>query len=229
MSIAIGIASIPSRCEGLRRVVADLLPQCNKMFVYLNHYSNEPGFLVHPKIEVFHSEAHGNHGCPGKFYRAADHGGYFFAVDDDIFYPSNYVEKMCEAVDRWRACVGVHGIRLRNFPVVDYYSERDRETFRFSKARAEDSLVDILGTGTLAFHTRHVKVTSAWFDHPQLSDIPVAADLQRQGVKRVCVARTAGWLKEMPESSEPSLFQLGRRQRKLVAAVVNSYSWGKLP
>jgi hypothetical protein len=228
MATALGIASIPERSSGLRRVLDRLLPQVDQAHVYLDKYPDVPDFLRHPKITVYESHLHGDCGGPGKFLGAMQHTGYYLTVDDDIDYPKNYVARMQKVVARSnnRSCAGVHGVVLHP-PVTNYY--QDRTTLHFRKRLRVDTPVHILGTGTLCFHTAATQVSSKWLEHNDLSDITVGLDLEQQGVPRVCVARKAKWLTPLEETRpELTLYGQGMQNPAIATKLVNSAGWKRL-
>ncbi|MDE0736453.1 MAG: hypothetical protein OSB47_11560 [Pirellulaceae bacterium] len=229
MTTALGIASIPERTAGLARVIRRLLPQVDHAYVYLDKYPAVPSFLDDPRITVYESHLHGNHGGPGKFLGALEHEGYYVTVDDDIKYPRNYVEVMREVVAQGdnRVCAGVHGVIL-DASVTNYY--RHRTLFHFRKRLRVQTPVHLMGTGTLCFHAGVVRVSSNWLQHDQrFSDITISLDLEQQKIPRVCVARKAKWLKPLQEKEpQQTLFGQGTRDPAPATQLVNSIHWKKL-
>lgn len=192
------LASIPERAHLLRRVVEALLPQVDRLGVYLNDYAIMPAFLRHPRIEVRGGPfAPGpDRGDAGKFaWSMEGEDGIRFTCDDDLDYPPDYCDTL-EAAIEWygrRAVVGFHGVIVRR-PVEDYY--RDRGVLHYCSALPEDRDVHILGTGALAYHTSTIRVDPDGWPR-NASDVGLGADLQRARVPRVCLAHTAGWLRSM--------------------------------
>jgi hypothetical protein len=228
MTTALGIASIPERSAGLRRVLDRLLPQVDQAYVYLDKYPDVPEFLRDPKITVYESHLHGDCGGPGKFLGAMHHTGYYLTVDDDIDYPKNYVAQMQQVVARSNnhLCAGVHGVILRP-PITNYY--RDRATLHFRKRLRVDTPVHILGTGTLCFHTAMTKFSLNWLEHNGSSDITVSLELEQQGVPRICVARKAKWLTPFEETQpQLTLYGQGIKNPVIATELVNSATWKRL-
>ena len=126
--IRASLASIPERERSLRQTVASLLPQIDRLGVYLNGYGSVPDFLHDPRIDVARSQEHGDRGDAGKmFWTDAGDFDYYLACDDDIIYPPDYAERMVAAIEQYgrRALVGCHGALLRHNP-EDYYGSRGR-------------------------------------------------------------------------------------------------------
>ena len=59
-SVVATIASIPARQESLRQVIERIIPQVDAIGVYLNNYTEVPGFLNDPKVTVIRSQDHGD-------------------------------------------------------------------------------------------------------------------------------------------------------------------------
>ena len=83
--------------------------------------------------------------------------GYLFTVDDDIEYPPDYIEKLILEIERYnrKAIVGVHGACLPFGPNLTRWSQYKelRRSHLFQQEHASRIQVDILGTGTTAFHS----------------------------------------------------------------------------
>ena len=121
--IRASLASIPERERSLQQTVASLLPQVDRLGVYLNGYDSVPDFLHDPRIDVARSEETGDRGDAGKFFWSdAGDFDYHLACDDDLLYPPDFAATMVAACDRHgrRALVGLHGALMREKP-AGYY------------------------------------------------------------------------------------------------------------
>jgi hypothetical protein len=191
------LASIPSRVELLRKTVASLLPQVDRLHVALNGYESVPEFLADPRIAVLRSQDVGDFGDAGKFLWADRCGGYYITCDDDIIYPPGYADRLVDAIeDRGRmAVVGFHGNILPN-QFLSYYS--DRVNLRFAAELPEDRPVDILGTGVCGFHCSTLPLSMADFPAPNMADIWLAKKARLSGVPLVCLSHSAEWIRPQP-------------------------------
>ncbi len=203
------LASIPCRVEALRQVVASLLPQVDRLRVYLNGYDAPPRFLQHPKIEFERSQDHGDLGDAGKFFwcgldRSAD--AWLLTCDDDLVYPPDYSRTMVEASERYgrRALVSAHGCVLK-FPIASYY--RSRMQHHCLHRVASDAPVHILGTGALCYHSGAVDITPADFRAPNMADVWLALATQRQRVPCVAVAHGEGWIRDIPSTRSSGIYR----------------------
>ena len=150
----IGIASLPERVECLRDTVNSLLPQVDKIIVGLNNYTKVPNFLNHPKIEAYLLD--NSLGDAAKFYKVDDYkDSYYLACDDDLIYPSNYVEYLISKCNQYKSPVGLHGA-IMHHPVTSMYF--NRTVFHCLEDVSTDTLVDYLGTGALCFDTNKTPI-----------------------------------------------------------------------
>ncbi len=191
------LASVPARERLLETVVRRLLPQVDRIGVYLNGYVRVPSFLADERIEVADSRSDGDRGDAGKFFWADRRAGYVVTCDDDIDYPPDYMKRLIEGIERYgrRAVVGFHGATLHE-PLVDYY--RSRRLHHFAHTLARDTPVHVLGTGVAGYHSSTWEVRPADFVRPNMADIYLGLAAQERQVPFICLRHEAGWLRELP-------------------------------
>jgi glycosyltransferase involved in cell wall biosynthesis len=204
--VTVSLATIPRRSELLEGVVFSLLPQADIVNVYLNNYPEVPEYLFgNEKIVVATSQEHGDLGDAGKFFWSDEISGFHFTCDDDIYYPPDYVSKMIEAIEvrGRRAAVGVHGSILLN-EFKTYY--KSRKKFHFSSEQSEAICVNLLGTGTLAYHSSAIDVHSIDFAYPNMADVWFGELGQSQSVPFVCIDRGHMWLYPLEDGDGGSIY-----------------------
>jgi glycosyltransferase involved in cell wall biosynthesis len=196
-SVLASLATIPERRAALRKVVQRLLPQVDRLRVYLNNFDEIPEFLEHPKIDFAESAVHGDLGDAGKFFWTAEDRGYLLSCDDDFFYPPDYVSRLLCALEAYNrsAVVGFHGILLKK-KVHSYY--RDRTLFHFSHGLQHDRSVHIVGSGCAAWHTDNLTLSINDFRIPNMADIWFGRICQRQEIPLTTIARKQNWLRAQP-------------------------------
>ena len=197
------MATYPPRLNQLRQAVKTLLPQVDLLYIYMNNYSKIPDFLRHDRIVV----AQGRHledlRDNGKFYHMAEAPqGYYFTVDDDIFYPANYCDVLIRKIEEFdrKVIVGVHGIILAQ-PLERYSA--GRTVLKYNEALEADAKVNILGSGTLAFHSSTIKIDVNRFSSKGMADIWLAVLAKKASVDMIAVSRPEAWLRPLP-SDHPS-------------------------
>lgn len=194
--VTASMASIPTRLRALRRVVDSLLPQVDRLNVYLNGHDAIPGFLRHPKVVVAWSKHTGDIGDAGKMFWTATVRGYHFTCDDDILYPSDYVAKTVATIERYGrgSVLSYHGSRIVE-PFESYY--RTRKTFRFLRELDHDEVVHVPGTGVAAWHTDTIRLMPEDFSVANMADVWLGVACQKQRVSVVTPAHEAGWFEDL--------------------------------
>lgn len=200
------MATIPSRIPQLEVVVNCILPQVDHLNVYLNGFEEVPWFLENPKISVVRSQDQGDRGDAGKFYWSDKVRGYYFTIDDDIIYPSDYVAKLKEGLDkRGKKCaVGVHGEVYGN--EIRHWTRDRTKTLHFYYELEKDTPTCVLGTGCALYHTDFIKVKPEYFESPNMADIWFTLICNRQEKFRVVLAHPRGWLQILPVPAEQTIW-----------------------
>ncbi|KTC93179.1 MULTISPECIES: hypothetical protein [Legionella] len=192
--ITVKIASIPERMLHLESTICQFLSYVNKIEIYLNNYSEIPTFLNNSRIEVFTSQKSGDIGDIGKFHQIEEALGYVLTIDDDLIYPSDYVEKMIEKIDFYnkKAFICVHANLLPQEKLSSYY--KDKQGLYFERKLSKDTIVDVPGTGTLGFHTDHIKLSQSIFGLPNMTDIWLAIYAKEKNIPIVAMERKDKWV-----------------------------------
>jgi len=200
--IVASVSSVGWREDGLKRVVSDILPQVDRLNVFLQGYKKIPLFLQHPKIIVARGEDYPQAlalGACAKFFWADTVQGYHFTIDDDIIYPKNYVEYCIQKIEQYhrKAVVGFHGSILKD----GLKSYNERICLCFENGLDDDAHVHILGTGVLAYHTETIRVSMCNVFKRNMADICFGIIAQEQHIPLICIQRLQGYLKSIKELS----------------------------
>lgn len=229
--IVASLATIPSRSGSLEKTINSLYSQVDRINVYLNNYKKIPKFLLQEKIHVVQSQVYGDIGDSGKFWWCDKVEGYHFICDDDLTYPEDYIEKMISKIEHYerKAIVGLHGSFFRQ-PFLRYHpSQRkgkkrasSKKTLHLLHSLQEDTFVQMLATSSLTYHTSTIQVTKDDFEHVNMADVWFSLIAQKQGVPRVCIQKSEGWVKQndidvqntiySTSSPKRSYFSLSTRQ-----------------
>lgn len=208
--IIAGVATIPSREATFRRMLASVAPQVGLLQVYLSGYT---GFLAGlPGNCTQHKPPGDPYGDAGKFMGlqdAYDCEGYYLTFDDDLLYPSDYVETLIDGIERYRrkAVCSFHGRAFNAFPIRNYYRDAARR-FYCLRGLAHDKPAHVLGTGCMGFHTPRFKLSMEDFPSKNMADVHVAVAVRRQHVGPVCLKHAAGWIQHLPIEHGSSLYNL---------------------
>lgn len=209
--VRVGIASMPGREVGLRKVLEILHPQADEICVYLNGMDSVPATLPSlPNVSYFVGPDIGDR---GKFTFVENFDGYYITCDDDIEYAPFHIQSLIDGIERYdrKAVVGWHGsIFKENFQ--EFYNPKYRQVLSFSTLRGKDTPVHLLGTGVCGFHTSTIAVTPSDFELPNMADAFLAILAKHQNVPMVVLAHEKGWAKPIDMGASISTVSLKRHE-----------------
>lgn len=195
--ITASLTTIPGREEALKDVVASLLPQVDKLNVFLHGYKELPVFLQHKKIEVAFDLEWGDKGDLDKLSWCDEVKGYHIITDDDLILPKDYVKKMIQKIDQYdkKAIISFHGIIPHNPPIASYYL--DRTVFPCLGSISHDIEVPIGGTGVMGYHTKYVPLHELDTKDlmPNMCDIHIGIWAGGNNIKIIAAEHQEGWIK----------------------------------
>lgn len=196
--ITANIVSIPERIESLKQCINSLYHQVDAINVFLNNYKEVPDFLNSSKIKNI-VKSNNTLGDAGKFYFVNQTEGYYLSCDDDIIYPSGYVDDIIDKINHYECLVSYHG---RKFDLcnscrkqISSYYKGYKQFYHCQKEVKKDKKVDVIGSGVAGFHTSFLRPPLDFFKEPNMADIWLSAYAKQQGVKRICLAHSEEWIK----------------------------------
>lgn len=197
-----GMATIPERQGTLIEVLSVLAPQFDELHVYLNGHKEKPNLGL-PENIVFHLDhSHGDLGAKGKFFglNFARPDDYYFSLDDDFLYPSDYVSIMLNAMHRYQDMVAVcvHG-SIFGSP-LDWYFERT-STFSARQGLKSDRFVNLAGTGTFACSLAKFPIEFLDVMPRTMCDLQISIKARKLGVPMVAIKREKNWLRSIAVDS----------------------------
>jgi hypothetical protein len=227
-----GLATMPSRHESLMQALPYILPQIDRLYLYLDQHTEVPKDLLdQPKIVPILPEGK-NLGSDGKFMglKRETQPCLYFCFDDDIIYPPDYATRLMALLRRmnFAVVVGVHG---NVFPSRIQSYTKSRSMVHFAGGLQLDALVDELGSGTLAFYSECIQIDPEIWAQPNLTDLMFMLEAIRQHVPRLCMRREPGYLRPIAEQQADSLhvktLQDDTVQTQLLLAAIKAYpqSW----
>lgn len=175
--IIVGIATFKGRELLLQRTIDSLKGQVDKIIVYNN-------------------ELNTNLTDNGKFYglNYVTKPSYYFSCDDDIIYPSDYIQKTIQAIDKHNCIVTYHGRRLKGIG-VEYY--RGHDSYSAFKTVNNGMYLDVCGTGVTAFKTDYFNPTSLLdSEHKKMSDVIFSLKAMKDKKKMFMLPHSQGWIIE---------------------------------
>ena len=208
-SITVCMATYPPRFDAISKTVESLLDQtlpATRILIHVNESDTPPPLPDDPRIEV-HCSPDENLTDIGKFKMASlVESGIVVTVDDDLFYPPDYIENITRAVSRYsgKAIVGYHGAV---FPIGspvqtwdEYCSERRVHWYR--RGLQFDLPVQIVGTGTMAYDVNHITFDWKSFDHMKMVDLHIAVAAQKSGYPLVTPNRIDEWMYPLSDDDD---------------------------
>lgn len=215
-------ASLPQRVNILKKAVASILPQVDKMQVVLNNFNYNPEFLHHPKISILHSN---NIYEDGSRFIDIDKApeGYVIVFDDDIIYPPNYVQTL---IKQWEpnTMVTPMGKILRPRPIKNYYKDIALSLRTFDDV-SQKYVVDVPGACGILWHNKEIKVSINDFPIPN-GDVCLAKFCKDNRVYPLVIPHKSDWLKsiwhEVPKAT-PSIYGKYKNNDKILTDFINEY------
>lgn len=228
-SIVASMAAMPERIKSFQLTIDSIINQVDVLNVYLNNWDVVPDFLSDKKINIFRSQESGDLGDAGKFYPLKFFDGYFFTLDDDLVYPLNYVSTMIEKINQYnrKSFICVHGNKLPDYPLKSYYY--DKKGVHFTKELIADLVVDVPGTGTLAFHSSLYSVCMNDFKKANMSDIWLYAVAKEEKIPVVSIERKKYWLYSSIQGEDTkSIYSRFKDNDIDITNLVNSIKFGEI-
>jgi GT2 family glycosyltransferase len=174
LKIVCGIATFKGREETLRRTIESLNGQVDQIIIYDNSKNKDITDL-------------------GKFHGLKDNV-YYFSCDDDIVYPSDYVQRTIEEIEKHKCIVTYHGRKLKG-KGLNYYT--GHESYSAFRNVFDTKFIDIAGTGVTAFNTNYFNpkdITSSEF--MKMSDIVFSIEAKKQSKNIMLLPHSQGWINE---------------------------------
>lgn len=232
--VTVFMATYPGGFDNVGNAVRSLLQQSlaiGKLVLHVNSTRRPPRLPKDPRLVVHLSKE--NHADNGKFLHMAGTKGYILTADDDINYPPNYVERMIREVDvhERKALVGVHGATLPYGPPFSRWSQYSsmRRSNVFGVEHGSRIPVDIIGTGTMAFHSGVGLPLAAEMDTLRMVDLHVAVWASQQGIPMHMVPRPRNWLVEFEAPDQERIWQQTKQdktlQREMLRVLGRNKSW----
>ena len=206
-----GLASIPTRVETLGTVLDHIVPQVDRLHLFLHGYRDVPETANRPGVIPYLAPLDHPYRASGKFYGLAQETEpcLYFCFDDDILYSPGYVEHTRRGLLDYGsyAAVGYHSI-VFNRPRRGYMAQR-RLSFR--RETWIDRRVDAIGTGTLAFASTLLPLDPSRWRYGDMDDLMFAQQAAQRGIPLVSLARNKGLMVAIAQGQTDSLDWNARR------------------
>lgn len=201
------MATFPARRRVVKKVIESALGQFDHIYIYLNGYETAPEFLNHPKITYRFGVGENDFGARGKiefgFTNVPE--GYWYFLDDDNELMAGYVDYMAGKVEQYgRSCaVCVHGSVTD--PAGLWYFHKTA-IYPYQRHQKYDRFVNLLGSGTLCFHSKMIDAKLSDFHPYTMVDLSFSLLFKEQGIGIINVQRPSHMLKHIAEADDGGLF-----------------------
>lgn len=204
--VVAGMATMPSRRDSFQFALDSILPQVDRLYLFLDRFE-KPHKLSDTRVIVLNSETHGDLRANGKFLGLTIQKGdfYYFSVDDDIIYPSDYVSNMIDFLNKSKAPIiaGIHGSIL-NKEFNQY--QTDRKILHRSMGLRQPVKLDVLGTCTVGFRSSTIQFDVRRWPTINMVDLNFAIECERRKIMRYSIPRQPGWIQCIEECQKDSIF-----------------------
>ncbi len=220
--ITISLTTVFERQESFKQVIKSLLPQADKINVYLHGYKEIPQFLKNSKIEYVLDTDLGDRKDLDKFwFMQKIKKGYHIIVDDDLIYPSDFVSKLIKGCRSYQnqAVVGFHGRIIDRLPIASYYV--DSVSYPCLGEVKENTTVDVLGTGCLCYHTNLNIQFSIMTKECFMSDIHFSLYCKEKDIPMIVLKHKEGYIKHYPIDMRNTIFATANKNDFIQTNYIN--------
>ena len=193
------IASLPDRENNLRRIIAAISSQVDKIHVALNGYDKIPewlGNLRYANCELLDNSL----GDAARYLHFGEDDGYSFFCDDDLIYSPNYCRYMIHKYNQHKGClITLHG-KIYGRPIISSHRGIIKN-YRCLGTVTGDHEVDTGGTGVMLINTRDIKINIGDFLRPNMADIWVAKFAHEQNVKIMVIEHNNNIVHYLPHAT----------------------------
>lgn len=152
--------------------------------------------LKNPKI-IFHRTNNEKKSNEKLKYIGEGKNYYVCLADDDLIYPSDYLDTLIKGCEKYNAMVSMHG-RILLKGIVDSYYKQVKNVFSHSGQVEKDVEVDIASNCGSLFKRDFYDDLNTWYDlcgNIPMDDLYVNYFAKKKGIKRVVLAHSIGYLK----------------------------------
>jgi len=209
------------RDEFLFKTIDSIYNQADEINIALNSHDTVPDKLKNDlKINCFITD--NSIGDGFKFYRLSESDGYYFTIDDDIIYPSNYGEYLIEKYNEYseKHIICLHGRTFHQYPVTSYY-QSPHHSFRCLGDVSNDNFVHFGGTGVMMFHTDLFKFSYEDIKYSNMADIWVGKFANEMDIKIMCVKHNNKFLRYQTEVGKDTIFNKSVHNDKIQTELIN--------
>ena len=232
--IVVAMASFPLRKVGMLNTIQALLPQCDIFCLWLNEYDEIPAeikdiqkqsskLIVKIAKQLSCLKENGRYTWISQYQNA-----YYLTVDDDIQYPSTYVNNMVAKINQYnsgKSIVSYHGT---------IFDQNKEIYFPFSATVQHDVQVHRVGGGVMGFIPSKIGLKSISIDELKTwdGDASISVWATKHRIKKYVIAHSISYLKQFVDPQTKTKVSTIRglcfnastaKKRKRIYAQLNSW------
>lgn len=185
MRVTANIATQPKRFLNLLMTLDSIKGQFDEIRIYLNGYKEVP-----EELKSYTTFIGKDLTDNGKMFWSNNENEYYFSIDDDIIYPEDYVEKTIPHIKN--RIVTYHGKKTIGLG-QSYYNSHI--SYKFFQDLDIEKVVEIGGTGVMAFNTNVFKPTLWSSPIKKMCDLVIGLEAALYNIPIVCLPHTETWIK----------------------------------
>lgn len=233
------LATYPPRENYLTDVVHSIAPQVDRFNIVLNEFDHVPdACALATNINVIRPEQDTKD--TGKFLPGVEPDDWLFTVDDDLFYPPDYVKesiRKLEAAGGPGLIGGYHGSIYKRHPYLrsrfmrrllgrnPNYIVGSRDIYGFSREVRNAFYVDQLGTGVALMRGCDAPPFEAVAHGQKYIDVAAARYWYENGKSLVCLPRKEDWITERGYNEESIIASFTSHTPKHVADEIYAFAF----
>lgn len=185
MKTTANISTQPKKFMNLLLTLDSIKNQFDEIRIYLNGYKEVPKELLQYTTHIGPDLTDN-----GKMFWSNNSNEYYFTLDDDIIYPSDYVEKTIPLIqDR---IVTYQGKKTTG---IGKNYENSHFSYNFFDNLESEKLVDIGTTGLMAFNTNLFKPNLWKTPLKKMCDLIISLEATLFGLQIICLPHKCDWFK----------------------------------
>lgn len=189
--VVAGMATMPSRAVTFSHALRSIVRQVDKLYLYLDGHAEPPDWVTrdHRIVPILSRDVAALH-ANGKMLGLAleQRECLYVTVDDDIYYPRNFVTSLRAALASYGdgVVIGYHGSVLAR-PLRRY--NLNRTIYSYASGLKDARRVDVLGTGAVMFSSRVLRFDVRRWPFTNMVDLGLALEAAKANVPIVSAAR----------------------------------------
>lgn len=172
------------------------------------------------KFNIFKNDEKGD---AAKFNELGN--GYFFACDDDLIYPPDYISRMTAKLQEYgnKIIITCMGRILNQQPIKSYYRNGSIQKASCLDLVIRDTFVHIGGSGVMAFHTDYFRPDISEFKNGFMADIWVSLLAQKKKIPILVMAHEKNWIWQQEHTG--GIYERFRDNDSEQVKAINSINW----